>query len=193
MHTNTDARVQKTKETLRRALLSCMEEAAFRDIRVKDLCERAGINKTTLYKYYADLSALAEEVEREQLKEFAAVLSQREKSGEALLREILRSVDRAKLLYHTENGGLFSESFRTGLLLTARTYGMQAWKELLPRMAAREAELTYTALLAGALQVATEADGTEDREKVIFIIMDMFRSYIKTHREETPGKTGTEV
>lgn len=49
-----DMRIQRTYKALTRALLEAMEEMPFEDIRVKDLCERAIIRKSTFYKHFAD-------------------------------------------------------------------------------------------------------------------------------------------
>lgn len=49
-----DMRIQKTYIALTNALIEMMEETSFEDIRVKDLCERAMIRKSTFYKHFAD-------------------------------------------------------------------------------------------------------------------------------------------
>ena len=47
-----NAKVIKTKKTLLNTLVSMMDETAIEEITVSALCERAGINRTTFYKYY---------------------------------------------------------------------------------------------------------------------------------------------
>ena len=47
-------RVAITKESIEVAYLDLLEENHERKITVKDVCERAGVNRTTFYKYYED-------------------------------------------------------------------------------------------------------------------------------------------
>lgn len=47
-------RIQKTYIALAKALIEMMEDMPFENIRVKDLCERTMIRKSTFYKHFAD-------------------------------------------------------------------------------------------------------------------------------------------
>ena len=55
-----DKRITKTKAAIRAALLELIEENSIEHIQVKELCDRAVINKTTFYRYYADIPQLLE-------------------------------------------------------------------------------------------------------------------------------------
>jgi hypothetical protein len=105
----------------------------------------------------------------------------KKKSGDALLRDILNSIDKAEKMYCTKKHGVLPESFKTGLVSTAKEHGMQAWKDKLSNVDDEEAEIAYEALLAGALQAAITTKGKANREKVIKTIMDMINSYVKAH------------
>lgn len=54
MEQQLDLRIRKTYLALTNSLLEMMEEMPFEDIRVKDLCERAMLRKSTFYKHFAD-------------------------------------------------------------------------------------------------------------------------------------------
>lgn len=60
-----DKRIEKTKEKLRQALgeLTCRQPVS--EISVSALCEKAGINRTTFYKYYS----VPEDIQQEILDE----------------------------------------------------------------------------------------------------------------------------
>ena len=58
-----DLRIVKTRKSIRSAFLELRKTNAVDEIRVNRLCEMAMINKTTFYKHYQDIYALAEEVE----------------------------------------------------------------------------------------------------------------------------------
>lgn len=56
-----NTKIQNTKKALCVAALSLIEEHSIRDITVSELCKRAGINRTTFYKYYSVPSDVIEE------------------------------------------------------------------------------------------------------------------------------------
>ncbi len=60
-----DRRIQRTKRTIRDTLTSLMEEKGFDGITVKDLTERADINRGTFYIHYRDKYDLLEQSKTE--------------------------------------------------------------------------------------------------------------------------------
>lgn len=60
-----DLRIIKTRKAIREAFLELRAKNALEKIKVKELCDRALINKTTFYKHYQDIYALSEEIENE--------------------------------------------------------------------------------------------------------------------------------
>ena len=49
-----DLRIVKTKHAIYEAFLACLKEIDFLDISVKDITQRAVINRSTFYKHYRD-------------------------------------------------------------------------------------------------------------------------------------------
>ncbi len=62
-------RVRLTKRLLRESLLSCMEEKPIERISVKELCERAELNRSTFYLHYTSEYDLLGEMEEEAIRE----------------------------------------------------------------------------------------------------------------------------
>lgn len=60
-----DRRIQKTKNEIKQALTDLMEEKRFEAITVRDLTERANINRGTFYLHYQDKYDLVEQCEDE--------------------------------------------------------------------------------------------------------------------------------
>ena len=60
-----DRRVKKTKKQLRLALMDLMSEKAKKNISVRELAERADINRGTFYIHYKDVSDLLQRLEDE--------------------------------------------------------------------------------------------------------------------------------
>lgn len=60
-----DIRIIKTKKAIREAFFALRKNQDIEKIKVVDLCSLAVINKTTFYKYYPDIFALADELDNE--------------------------------------------------------------------------------------------------------------------------------
>ena len=58
-------RTQMTKMLLKTALIELMQEKTFRQITIKELCERADLNRTTFYLHYNDQQDVLRDVENE--------------------------------------------------------------------------------------------------------------------------------
>ena len=58
-------RVTMTKLLLKTALIELMQEKPFPQITIKELCERADLNRTPIYLHYADQQAVMRERENE--------------------------------------------------------------------------------------------------------------------------------
>ncbi|MCD8326303.1 MAG: TetR/AcrR family transcriptional regulator [Lachnospiraceae bacterium] len=60
-----DIRIRKTKESITNAFLELRSSRPLEKITVKELCERAMINKSTFYSHYTDVYDLSEQLENE--------------------------------------------------------------------------------------------------------------------------------
>lgn len=91
----TDARVKYTKMVLKKALLELMQHKPVNKITVKEICERAELNRATFYAHYSDCFDLLESIEEELFGQF-----------ERSMQSYTRSFDIAGLV------GGFTGSFR---------------------------------------------------------------------------------
>ena len=66
----TDARVKYTKMVLKKALLELMQRKPINKITVKEVCERAELNRATFYAHYSDCFDLLESIEEELFGQF---------------------------------------------------------------------------------------------------------------------------
>ena len=60
-----DIRIEKTERAIKEAFMELRREKPVEKIRVKELCDRACINKSTFYAHYQDIYALANAMEDE--------------------------------------------------------------------------------------------------------------------------------
>ena len=55
-------RTQMTKKLFRTALVELMQEKPFHKITIKEICDRADLNRTTFYLHYEDQNQLLNEI-----------------------------------------------------------------------------------------------------------------------------------
>ena len=69
-----DRRVRRTRERLRESLLALLGEKDLRAVTVKELTDRADVNRGTFYAHYRDIYDMLERMEEELFEEFTALL-----------------------------------------------------------------------------------------------------------------------
>lgn len=92
-----DLRIVKTKQQIKQAFLSLREKYTPEKIKVKDICERAMINKTTFYKHYVDSLALANEIEENCIEKLMNAFSEKKslfESPKAYVQGLLSAVEK---------------------------------------------------------------------------------------------------
>ena len=70
-----DHRVRVTRMLLRKAFLELLSRKPIQSISVRELCEEAGINRSTFYAHYKDVYDLREQIETEMLSDFQEALA----------------------------------------------------------------------------------------------------------------------
>lgn len=69
-----DRRVRRTRAILRQSLISLMYEKSIKQITVKELCEKADINRGTFYLHYNDVFDMLEKLEQDFFKELSRII-----------------------------------------------------------------------------------------------------------------------
>lgn len=71
-----DRRIRKTEQALQYAFIHLVLEKDFSQITVKELCERADINKSTFYLHYRDLYDLASRIKQQLLDDVYHIIEE---------------------------------------------------------------------------------------------------------------------
>lgn len=80
-----DHRTRVTKMLIRKAFTELLEKKPIQSISIKELCERAGINRGTFYAHYKDIYDLRGRIEDEMQRELeAALMPLTEQAGKGL-------------------------------------------------------------------------------------------------------------
>ena len=126
-----DARVRKTKQKLSAALVELLQEKAFSDITPAQICERAGVNRSTFYRNYRNLSQLKTEMEN---KILSGIRWKGESSESSDIRENIES----QLAFLRENQDLFlalsASGSREGIFEKARNRAIQVARDAYDRI-----------------------------------------------------------
>lgn len=64
-----DKRIIKSKENIKNAFIELRTKKELRKITVKELCEKANINKSTFYAHYEDIFQLSDQIESDVVKQ----------------------------------------------------------------------------------------------------------------------------
>ena len=111
-----DIRIEKTERAIKLAFMELRAEKPVEKIRVKELCDRACINKSTFYAHYQDIYALATAMEEELVAAVVASLPQLKASDvsertEWLTRELfhafVKNKDAVSIIFADSRQGLF--------------------------------------------------------------------------------------
>ena len=71
---STDRRAQKTRKALANALAELLTQKELHKITVQEICDKAELNRGTLYRHYLDVYDLYEKIEKETIVAFALLL-----------------------------------------------------------------------------------------------------------------------
>ena len=71
-----DARVRYTKMVIKEQFAAILTTTPLNKVTVKEICERAEINRATFYRYYADPYDLLEKMEQEFLEDMFKKLAE---------------------------------------------------------------------------------------------------------------------
>ena len=116
MKRNNNGRKLVTKKLLQSSLIELMQERPFEQISIKDICQRADLNRTTFYLHYPNQAALLDEIKQNAYNNIEEYISNiklqndKIKQLSILLDYIHNNISLFRiLLFH--HGGDFQKSF----------------------------------------------------------------------------------
>jgi len=84
-----DPRVKRTRESLRQALLSLLNEQSFETVSVHEIAERAGVNRVTFYDHFTDKFSLLGDIISESFREHLRLRAAAKPDGGCPLRPLI--------------------------------------------------------------------------------------------------------
>ena len=119
-----DIRIEKTERAIKQAFMELRAEKPLEKIRVKELCDRACINKSTFYAHYEDIYALSSGLETKVIGNILACvtdfgpnrpLDHTEELTQGLFRAFVQNQRAVNILFSGSRQGVFANSIEQGL------------------------------------------------------------------------------
>ena len=151
----TDARIRYTQSVLKQTLLSFLQEKPINKITVKEVCERAELNRATFYAHYSDCFALLESKLVDSFDVTALI--------EAIYTMIEQQQEACRVLIF-QNA---CPNVLRRMIGMAHDESISYWKRRLHHITEAELEMLYTHLSNGLMHVVVEVYEKYSREEVV--------------------------
>lgn len=168
-----DRRVQYTKMVIKNSFIELLTDKPISQTTVKEICERADINRATFYSHYHDQYDLFEKIESELLHDIQQRLpednfvSDREKLYQLLMRilQYVRENEKVCLLLLGERNAL---RFQKQVMMLMKDHLMSQWKDELV-LKGDERDYYFVFFLLGCLGIIQKwlEDGMQKSNEVI--------------------------
>lgn len=149
---DSDRRIRKTKEGLRKELTQLLMDKDLKEISVSELTELADINRGTFYLHYKDVYDLFEQIEKEILDDFIEIITGQPQ------RDKFRPILLDAFTYVYENKDIFSAILRTRetmflarLIELSRPKNKKEWQRLLGNTDEANYEYYYAFITFGCV------------------------------------------
>jgi len=148
-----DARVRYTKMIIRNTFFSLLEEKSVSAITVKELCEKADINRATFYRYYQDIYDLLDQVEDENV---SMLMEKTRESGTEMsgfIKSILDAIIENKNLYYKYMKSDAGEHFTKKILNSYYPEAYKSLSALYPNLSDERIKWYYSYITGGSASI----------------------------------------
>ena len=175
-----DRRVRYTKQVIKENFLELLLHRPSHKITVKELCEKAEINRTTFYSHYDDIYSLTEELQMESINEIKQSLlkySAKEKDMVLYFVKVLKENHPFynEYIFHDENSKFFIRLFSE-----CKDLILSQWITRESKISQTQQEWLYTFLSSGCTGVLRTwiMDGMkESTDEVAGFLNQLIASY----------------
>ncbi len=172
-----DARVRYTKQTLKNALLSLLENKTIKQITVKEVCEIAELNRATFYTHYADCYDLLEQIENELLSDYTESLKYLKTFDAtnmiiAIFDMIEKNIELCQtLIFHHTDADIIKK-----MINLTHDKAIFHWKKQLKKATDTDLEMLFTCLTNGLMHVVIEGYQKYEKEQIIAFVNKIVQS-----------------
>lgn len=175
-------RIMLTKKLLKTGLTDMLQTRNIYQISIRELCESAGINRSTFYKYYGSQFDLLTEMEQDLLVSIEEVLMAEEDYSKNAIEQILiyleKDIEFIRLLINSN----VDPEFPKKLFSLAPIQRML--NDLMEKVPEEEVEYYYRFLLFGAYEIVRTWVNKESREKPEWLAALLFKMIMAPKEKE---------
>lgn len=173
-----DHRVRLTKMLLRDSFLDLMQQKPVGKITVKELCDRAAVNRATFYAHYADIYGLYEEIERDLAQTIMQSLgsTMADSSLKDFSRDICRIIAENEKLCLAFFGEYSDPELPLRVVDSLRESSKAMWKTSRPDLSDTTLNRFYTFMANGSLAIIrswVQSGMVDDSEDIARFIEQM--------------------
>ena len=162
-----DQRTRLTRMLIRQAFTGLLREKPVQSISVKELCDRADLNRGTFYAHYTDIYDLLHQIEDEMMQDFQAALKPLLDSPAADLTPLKITTGIIKCLKENADlcavtlGKYGDKDFATRLLTIGRERCLEIYSKYFVNATPKQIEYYYSFVSAGCIGLLEKwlADG----------------------------------
>lgn len=126
-----DRRKKYTQSVLKDSLMKILKEKQMSSITVKEICERADINRSTFYSHYNDQFDLLDKVEDEIIEDMTGYLSQfnykKEEDAIQMLEKLLEYFASKQEICQTLLNEKIDTTFQKKVMRFAKQFFIESW------------------------------------------------------------------
>ncbi len=156
-----DQRVRLTKTMLKSSFLELLGSKSIQNITVKELCERAGVNRGTFYLHFYDLYDLLEQMENDMLADLQQVLNENpvirgdvsQEAAATFISSLFRFVEKNRELCAILLGDNGDKKFVNRLIEVGREKSVREYRALFQDASVQQVEIFYAFIASGFLGV----------------------------------------
>lgn len=163
MEKKENRRITMTKRMLKDALIEMLKEKDIYHISIRELCERADVNRTTFYKYYGSQFDLLTDMENDMLDFIAKAIKSNEAEPEKIIASACRyledNIEFARLIINNNVDSAFPQK-----IFDMDTVKSAALRKYPDKQNSAELEYIYNFVTNGAFRIICVWLNKEKRE-----------------------------
>jgi len=151
-----DARIKHSLRAIKAAFMELIKEKTVQKISVTEICQNAGVNRATFYKYFDGPEDLLSKLEVEQMEELSSKINKADpKDLRELVAVVIENIHENFEFYSLVFGKETKPKFVKIFMDTLYEYTMKFLEEAFPSTTDLKREYLYYFIMSGCMGVTT--------------------------------------
>lgn len=152
-----DHRAKVTQMLIRKAFTELLKQKPIQNISIRELCERAGINRGTFYAHYLDIYDLRDSLENEMFEKFDQALKDQLAANKGAVSPVRVTAELFQCLKDHSDlcvvtlGEYGDKNFLLKLVTRARQIGMESYSKYFTDVSPQKIDYFYAYISSGCM------------------------------------------